>query len=88
MNDASEATLIVTLRTTEGFLAAKKRILKIRGVRTVEMNFLTQKLRVRYCGDEEGGAKVLAEIENTIAPYVVRAGVKDGDQPGPQHATG
>ena len=70
MSEASQATLVVTLRNTDGFEATKKRILRIRGVGAVELNYMSRKLRVRYDGNKDRSLKVLAEIRKTIAPYL------------------
>jgi len=70
LTEASQATLIVTLSTTDGFEVTRRRILKIKGVRNVYLNYTSQKLRVRYYGDSESNANALAAIRETIAPHV------------------
>ncbi len=70
MTEASQSTLTVTLRTIDDFEKTRRRILRIKGVRTADLNYISQKLRVRYGGDAESSVKVLAAIKEAIAPHV------------------
>ena len=70
MTEASQATIVVTLNTTDDFEVTRRRILQIKGVRNVYLNYSSQKLRVRYYGDSESSAKILAAIRETIASHV------------------
>jgi len=70
LTEASQATLVVTLNTTDDFEVTRRRILQIKGVRNVYLNYSSQKLRVRYYRDSESSAKILAAIRETIASHV------------------
>ncbi len=70
MTEASQATLIVTLSTTDDFEVTRRRILQVKGVRSVYLDYTSQKLRVRYYGDSESSAKILAAIREIIASHV------------------
>jgi hypothetical protein len=63
------ATLIVTLHTTDGFEATKRKILKIRGVNDVELNYISRKLRVRYGGRADENEEILFLIQSVIPPH-------------------
>jgi hypothetical protein len=70
LTEASQATLIVTLSTTDDFEVTRRRILQVKGVRSVYLDYTSQKLRVRYYGDSESSAKILAAIREIIASHV------------------
>ena len=70
MTEASQATLIVTLSTTDDFEVTRRRILQGKGVRSGYLDYTSQKLRVRYYGDSESSAKILAAIREIIASHV------------------
>ena len=69
MVGAPEATLIVTLRHTDDFEAARREISKISGVSSVEFYSFSNKLRVRYDGDAKRNIEIQAAIKKVIARY-------------------
>ncbi len=69
MADVPEATLIVTLLGADDFHEAKKQIMKVKGVRSVELYGLSGKLRVRYDSDPGKNLEIQARIKKIIETY-------------------
>ncbi len=69
MPEPSQSTLVVTLRDTAGFEATKKRIMKVDGVRTVELNYMSFKLRVLYVEGADQDSETLSRIRSAIADH-------------------
>jgi hypothetical protein len=69
MADVTEATFIVTLQGADDFQQAKKQIMKVKGVRSVELYGLSGKLRVRYDSDPKKNLEIQARIRKIIETY-------------------
>ena len=61
--------MIVTLVGVDDFQEPKKQIMKIKGVRSVELYGLSGKLRVRYDPDPLKNLAIQAQIKKVIETY-------------------